>query len=75
MSSLAHEATYGDEKLYFYSFCFVCCIIVKLLVNAVEKRIGGSCCQKSTDFGLVPPLLVEGRVLFGRSPTALNMFG
>ena len=52
MSSLAHGDTSGDEKLYFYSFCFVsitvyCCITVKLLVNAVEKRIGGSCCLTS----------------------------
>ena len=52
MSSLAHGDTYGDEKLYFYSSCFVsitvyCCITVKLLVNAVEKRIGGSCCLTS----------------------------
>ena len=53
MSSLAHGDTYGDEKLHFYSFCFVsitvycCCITVKLLVNAVEKRIGGSCCLMS----------------------------
>lgn len=31
------------NKLYFYSFCFLCCVSLEELVNSAGKIIGGSC--------------------------------